>query len=156
VGYTDLVRRLGHHRWFARLGRALVPLDRAVQRASRGRWSVVGRSVLPELLLTTTGRRSGVPRTVPLLYARDGDSWVVTASNWGQATHPAWSANLLAQPLASISIDGRSTEVRAELADGAERERLWPLLTSVWPAYDSYATRTAREIRVFRLSPVAG
>ncbi len=154
MGYADVIRRLGHQRWFARLGRALVPVDRAVQRASGGRWSVIGKGVVPELLLTTTGRRSGLPRDVPLLYARDGDDYVVTASNWGQAHHPAWSGNLLATPTAAVTLEGERIPVTAELLEGAERERVWSLVTKVWPAYDTYAARAGREIRVFRLSPV--
>jgi deazaflavin-dependent oxidoreductase (nitroreductase family) len=154
MAYADLIRRLGHQRWFARLGRALVPVDRAVQRASGGRWSVIGKGVVPELLLTTTGRRSGLPRDVPLLYARDGGDYVVTASNWGQAHHPAWSGNLLAMPTAAVTIEGERISVTAEMLEGAERERVWSLVTTVWPAYDTYAARAGREIRVFRLSPV--
>lgn len=156
VGYARAVARLGHQRWFARLGRAVVPLDRALHRASRGRWSLIGRGVVPQLLLTTIGRRSGQPREVPLLYARDGDALVVVASNWGQHQHPAWSANLIDNPLASVTLDGDSIPVLATLTEGGERERLWPLLTSVWPPYDTYAARSGRDLRVFLLRPVRG
>ncbi len=154
MGYAEAVARLGHQRWFASLGRAVVPLDRAVYRATQGRWTLIGRGVVPQLILTTTGRRSGQPRPVPLLYARDGEAFVVVASNWGQREHPAWSANLISNPLASITLDHDPIPVRATLAEGEERERLWPLLTSVWPAYDTYAARSGRDLRVFRLRPV--
>jgi deazaflavin-dependent oxidoreductase (nitroreductase family) len=154
MGYTALVQRLGHQRWFAAMGRRLTPLDRRVQRWTRGRWSVAGRQVLPELLLTTTGRRSGLPRTQPLLYVRDGEAYVVVGSNWGQAHHPAWSTNLLATPDAALSVDGQEVPVRATLVTGAERDRLWGLLARVWPAYDTYDRRAAgRELRMFSLSP---
>lgn len=155
MGYSDLIRRLGHRRWFARTGRALVPLDRWLTRTTSGRLSVLGKEVLPELLLTTTGRKSGQPREVVLLYAADGPNFVVTASNWGQAHHPAWSANLLADPRASVTRHGVRTPVTAKLAEGDERARVWTLVTSVWPAYDSYAARAGREIRVFVLRPDA-
>ncbi len=154
MGLLDLTRRLGHQPWFARVGRALVPLDRRIQRATGGRWGVMGRHVVPEFLLTTTGRTSGLPRSVPLLYARDGDAFVVIASNWGQAKHPAWSGNLLAQPRASVAYQGRDVDVIATLAEGEERERLWPKLIEVWPAYDTYAARSGRDLRVFRLEPM--
>jgi deazaflavin-dependent oxidoreductase (nitroreductase family) len=153
MGYADLILRLGHQRWFARVGRAMVPVDRALQKATGGRWSLVGKGVVPEMLLTTTGRTSGLQRSVPLLYARDGAAYVVVASNWGQEHHPAWSGNLLAQPRAVITVDGRAVDVLAEPADPAEKARVWPLVTAVWPAYDTYAARAGRDIRVFLLHP---
>ena len=75
-------------------------------------------------------------------------------SNWGQAEHPAWSGNLLADPAATITVDGRSVVVRAGLVEGPERDRLWPLLLQVWPAYREYDARADRTLRVFRLEPV--
>lgn len=152
--YTNVIRSLGHRPWFAAVGRTAVPVDRWLQRKTGGRITIIGRSALPTLLLTTQGRKSGLPRTVPLIYAPDGDSFVVTASNWGQQNHPAWSGNLLACDEATVSLDGREIPVRAALADGAERDRVWPLVTRVWPAYDTYVERSGRAIRVFVLTPV--
>ncbi|HVB26592.1 MAG TPA: nitroreductase/quinone reductase family protein [Mycobacteriales bacterium] len=149
--YEALLRRWGHRRWFAAVGRRLVPLDRLVVRASKGRLSTIGRHGLPTLILTTRGRRSGIERSVPLLFARDADAIIVTASNWGQPHHPAWSANLLAEPHATVEVDGARVPVRAQLVDDAERARLWDLVTTVWPAYDTYAARAGRDIRLFRL-----
>jgi len=152
--YTALLRRLGNQRWFAALGRRLTPLDRRLYRLTGGRWSVIGRHELPTLLITTTGRRSGLPRTQPLLYAVDGDGYVVIGSNWGQAHHPAWSANLLARPAARVTLGGREFDVRATLATGAERDRLWRLVQEIWPGYAAYAERAEhRELRIFRLVP---
>lgn len=153
--YTALVRRLGSQRWFAAVGRRLASLDRRLYRLSRGRWSVIGRKVLPSLLITTTGRKSGLPRTQPLLYAVDGDAYIVVGSNWGQAHHPAWSANLIAQPRARVTLLDREFDVHATLITGAEREPLWQLLQPIWPGYAAYAERAeGRQIRVFRLTPV--
>lgn len=154
MGYASFIQQLGHKPWFARLGRAMMPVDRALQRVTGGRWTMIGKGVMPEFLLTTTGRKTGQPRQVPLLYARDGDAFVVIASNWGQEHHPAWSANLLAEPKASVTHDGRDIDVIATLAEGAERERLWPLLTEVWPAYATYAERAGRDLRIFVLRPI--
>ena len=152
--YTNVIRSLGHHPWFATVGRAAVPIDRWLQRRTGGRITVIGRSALPTLLLTTRGRKSGLPRTVPLLYAPDGDGFVVTASNWGQQIHPAWSANLLASADATVLLSGgREIPVRATLAEGPERDRVWALVTRVWPAYDTYVVRSGRAIRVFLLTP---
>ncbi len=150
---TRTLQTLGHRRWFAALGRTIVPLDRWLFRRSDGRWAVLGRARLPCLLLTTTGRRSGEPRQQPLLYAPDGDGYVVVGSNWGQQHHPAWSANLLANPEATVRVGDRVVPVRAALARGAERERLWALLVGLWPAYETYRERAGRDLRVFRLSP---
>jgi deazaflavin-dependent oxidoreductase (nitroreductase family) len=152
--YTSVVQWLGHRGWFARLGRQLVPLDRWLLRRTKGRWSAAGRHGLPSLLLTTTGRVSGEPRTQPLLYGTDGDGFVVVGSNWGQQKHPAWSGNLLANPDAVVRIGDREVPVRGVLATGAERERLWCNVLAMWPAYATYEQRAAgRDLRVFRLEP---
>jgi deazaflavin-dependent oxidoreductase (nitroreductase family) len=100
------------------------------------------------LLLTTTGRKSGEERTTPLIHRADGDSWVIVASKGGAPEHPGWYQNLEADPEATIQVKGDVIPVRAEIAEGAERERLWRLMTEVWPDYDSYQERTDREIPV--------
>ena len=147
------IQWLGHKRAFAAVGRRMVPVDRWIQRVTRGRFTVIGRHGLPSLLLTTTGRRTGAPRTQPLVYAPDGDGYVVIGSNWGQPHHPLWTENLLAHPQASVTVAGAEVAVRATLASGTERDRLWRLLLRQWPAYATYERRAApRELRVFRLS----
>jgi deazaflavin-dependent oxidoreductase (nitroreductase family) len=152
-GYTELLRRAGRQRWFAALGPRIVPLDRWIQRRSGGRVTLSGRPGLPQVLLTTAGSKSGRPRTVPVLAARDGDSWVAVASNWGQKRHPAWSGNLLANRLAVVTVGKVEVPVRAVLAEGAERDRLWDLAVAVWPGYTDYAERSDRDLRIFRLVP---
>ncbi|MCP3782562.1 nitroreductase family deazaflavin-dependent oxidoreductase [Micromonospora sp. A3M-1-15] len=149
----SLTRRLGHQKWFAATMRLLVPADRLVGRLTKGR--VVAFGLVPSLVLTTTGRRSGKPRSNPLLYVPDGDAYVVIGSNWGQQHQPAWSLNLLAQPAAEVDVKGRRIPVRAEPISGEERERLFTRLVAEWPAYRTYVERAGgREIRVFRLVPV--
>ena len=148
---SSLARRLGGKRWFASVGRALVPLDRLVGKLTRGRLVSLNMNDLTTLMLTTTGRKTGRARTQPLLYARDGDAFVVVGSNWGQAHHPAWSANLLANPDALVLLGGKEIPVRAVRVEGPERDRLWELMRSVWPAYSTYEERAGRHIRVFRL-----
>ncbi|AEB43496.1 nitroreductase family deazaflavin-dependent oxidoreductase [Micromonospora maris] len=148
----SLTRRLGRHRWFGAAMRLLVPADRLVGRLTRGR--VVALGLVPSLIITTTGRRSGKPRSNPLLYVPDGTSYVVIGSNWGQTHQPAWSLNLLANPEAEVDVGGRRIPVRAELATGPERDRLWQLLLDEWPAYQAYVERSGgRQIRIFRLTP---
>jgi deazaflavin-dependent oxidoreductase (nitroreductase family) len=147
---ASAARRLGGTRLFALVGRAYVPIDRALGRISRGKLVALG--ALPSLLITTIGRTSGEARTNPLLYAEDGDALVVIGSNWGQTHHPAWSANLLAHPEATVALHGEQFSVRARLVDGAERERLRALLLEVWPSYAVYERRAGgRTLRIFRL-----
>jgi deazaflavin-dependent oxidoreductase (nitroreductase family) len=105
----------------------------------------------PVLLLTTTGRRSGRPWTVPLLYQTDGDRLVIIASNGGSPGHPAWLLNLRSQPDVSIQIGRETYQVTAVETAGEERERLWRRMTDVYKGYDRYARKTARQIPVVAL-----
>jgi deazaflavin-dependent oxidoreductase (nitroreductase family) len=104
------------------------------------------------LLLTTTGRSSGEPRTTPLIHRTDGDRWVVVASKGGAPANPAWYENLLADPHATIEVRGEEIPVVATTASGDERARLWSLMAQAWPAYDDYRRRTDREIPVVVLT----
>jgi deazaflavin-dependent oxidoreductase (nitroreductase family) len=100
------------------------------------------------LLLTSEGRKSGEPRTTPLIHRTDGERWIVVASKGGTPENPGWYENLEANPDASIQVKGEVIPVRASTAQGEERSRLWSLMTEVWPAYDEYQARTSREIPV--------
>jgi deazaflavin-dependent oxidoreductase (nitroreductase family) len=100
------------------------------------------------LLLTTTGRSSGEPRTTPLIHRTDGDRWVVVASKGGAPENPSWFENLQADPEATIQVQAETVPVRTTVAEGEERSRLWSLMTEVWPAYDEYQQKTDREIPV--------
>ncbi|HEX6121524.1 MAG TPA: nitroreductase/quinone reductase family protein [Ktedonobacterales bacterium] len=108
---------------------------------------------MPVLLLTTTGRKTGQPRTWPLSYLADGEALVIVASNAGQERHPAWYLNLLAEPRATVRIGGETRHVRAEVAMLAEQARLWPRLTQAEPLYAAYQRRTTRAIPVVLLWP---
>jgi deazaflavin-dependent oxidoreductase (nitroreductase family) len=100
------------------------------------------------LLLTTQGRTSGKERTTPLIHRSDGDRWVIVASKGGAPENPSWYENLTANPEAVIEVKGEKIPVLARTAEGEERERLWLLLSEVWPAYDDYQKRTERQIPV--------
>jgi deazaflavin-dependent oxidoreductase (nitroreductase family) len=104
------------------------------------------------LLLTTEGRRSGEPRTTPLIHRTDGEDWVVVASKGGAPEHPGWYENLRANPDATIQVLGESIPVRASDAEGPERARLWALMALAWPQYEDYQANTDREIPVVVLS----
>ncbi|WP_052666495.1 nitroreductase family deazaflavin-dependent oxidoreductase [Nitriliruptor alkaliphilus] len=149
------VQRIGRTRTFARIGSKLFHrLDGLVFRLSRGRY-IVSDLMLPVVMLTTTGRRSGQPRTVPIAAIPDGDSWLVVGSNFGQDHHPAWALNLLDDPRAVVQRRGRRHEVVAEALDEEQRREIWPHLTAYWPPFDVYIDRAGaagRDIRVFRLT----
>jgi len=140
-----------------RLGRVTVQwmtgMNNVAYRLSGGRVAGQIPSGAPICLLTTTGRRSGRLRTVPLVYVPDGDDLVVVASRGGMGSHPAWYLNLLADPGAAVQVGAATRRVRARDAGEAERERLWPTLTAAYPHFDAYQLRTLRRIPVVILSP---
>jgi deazaflavin-dependent oxidoreductase (nitroreductase family) len=151
---ASAIRRAGSTRWFAAIGRNVAPVaDRVLHKLSGGRLHIA-ESFLPTLLLIHTGRRTGARRETPLAYLCHGDALAVAASNWGQAHHPAWSENLLANPEARVELSGGGFPVSARLADESERGELWPRFLAMWPAYAAYAERAeSREIRLFVLEP---
>ena len=106
------------------------------------------------LLLTTTGRKSGKMRTIPLGYFEHDGGYITIGSNAGSASHPAWFRNLRNHPQATIQVKDRRLEVRAETAEGDERGRLWARLMEVAPGYANYAKRTNRQIPLVILRPV--
>ncbi len=132
--------------------RAAGKLNVPVYRLSKGRlFNKVGRA--PVLLLNTTGRRSGQPRTAPVVYLGDGENVVVIGSNAGNVNEPAWSYNLKANGDAEIEIGSKRSPVRARIAEGEEREQLWRRMNSTYAGFDDYAERTSRDIAVFVLEP---
>ena len=134
--------------WFIR---RLVPLDHRLMKRTNGRYTLFGPTSLPQLLLTTVGRKSGQPRTNPLSYLRDGDRLLLLGSNFGQTTHPAWSSNLLAHPDATVSLSGQAIAVSTTPLSGDERERALDKFFA-YPMYAAYRRRTDRNLRVFALT----
>ena len=107
------------------------------------------------LILTTTGRTSGEPRDTPLIYAEDGDRYVIVASNGGDPEHPGWYRNLEKEPEVELQVLGDVFPANARTAEGEERDRLWEKANEVWPHYREYQQRTDREIPVVVLERAA-
>jgi len=123
---------------------------KVLYRMSGGRvFAKLGRA--PMLLLTATGRKSGKPRTTPLLYVEDGDGFAVVASFGGAPEHPSWYRNLEKNPEATLQIKNRVISVTASTATPEEKKRLWPRLTAIYPDYDTYQKETTRDIPVVLL-----
>ena len=139
---------------FARVAPSVVPrLDRLVHRLTGGR-TTMSAGMVPTVILTTTGSRSGEPRTVPLACVPEGDVLYVVGSNFGRANHPAWSTNLIRTPQAKASFVGDDYNVVAHLLSPKDKAEMWPRLIDAWPAYDNYVERSGRDLRVFRLDRV--
>ncbi len=134
--------------------RALGRLNTPIYRLTRGRlMNKVGRA--PVLLLTSTGRRSGQPRTAPVVYGSDGENLIVISSNGGNHNQPGWAYNLKDHPDAEVEIGGERRPVRARVADGEERERVWRMMNEEYAGFDDYEANVTRDIAVFVLEPRA-
>ena len=107
-----------------------------------------GTGMCPTLLLSTTGRKSGATLTLPLIYGRSGDAYVVIASKGGAPAHPAWYVNLDANPAVGVQVKAERFTARARTATGAERAALWRMMVGVYHPYEKYQAATTREIPV--------
>lgn len=110
-----------------------------------------GLGLLPCLLLTTKGRKSGQARTTPLIYGEVGNDIIIIGSKGGSKTHTQWYFNLLANPAAEIQVGTEHFKVRARIAAGEERAKIWAHMLTIFPVYDDYRNRTEREIPVIVL-----
>jgi deazaflavin-dependent oxidoreductase (nitroreductase family) len=129
------------------------PIDRLLLPLSRGRVSF-SAFLYPTLMLTTIGARSGQPRRTPLIFLPDGERFVLIASNFGGERHPAWYYNLRANPVAQVTLRGRTRAFIAHEAGGVEREELWQRAVAYYPGYRAYQRRTGgRAIPIMVLAP---
>lgn len=141
VGYQYLVRLA------PRIDKVLIP-------RTNGRLSSAGIDTVG--LVTTTGAKSGLPRAQPLTLIDDAGGLLAIGSNYGRPMHPSWSANLLASPQCTVEFKAAPAQYRAELLAGDDRASAWATATDFYAGYELYRVRCApREIRVFRLRPVA-
>ncbi|MEU4731506.1 nitroreductase family deazaflavin-dependent oxidoreductase [Streptomyces sp. NPDC023588] len=150
---VKLMQKVSSTMLFAKVAPHVIPtLDKAVHRLTRGKVLLSAR-MLPGVILTAKGARTGEPRTTPLACMPEdgGSSWVLIGSNFGRPGHPAWTGNLLKHPDAHVSWRGRDIAVRARLLVGEERAAAWQAVLGFWPPYATYQARIEREIRLFRL-----
>jgi deazaflavin-dependent oxidoreductase (nitroreductase family) len=136
--------------------RILHRIDRPMYRLTRGRHTFANLvSGIPVVMLTTTGARSGRPRTVPVLGLPTADGLVVIASNFGQHQHPGWYHNLRANPEGSVTVDGQTRRFRAAEVESDRRGRIWGEALRVYPGWSQYERRASnRRIAVFVLEPM--
>lgn len=112
-----------------------------------------GPGILPTLLLTTTGRNSGEPRSLPLIYGEHEGSYVVIASKGGMPTHPLWYRNLEANPACTLQVGAKTVKGTARVAEGDERAEIWDMMAKIYPPYLDYQKATDREIPVVVIDP---
>lgn len=152
-----VLQRLGRTRAAAAASRRVVPaVDGWVGRATGGRWRP-SDVLFPTLVLEHVGRRSGRRFRTPLAYVRApelGWAYVLAATNFGQARHPAWSHNLRAATQAAVVVQGERVRTSVTPATPEEKALVWPRLVEVWPGFADYDARSGREIRVFLLRPL--
>lgn len=136
-------------RWVA--PRAMPPIERVIAVLS-GRSVQLSSLLVPSLILTTIGAKSGLPRDSVLMYTADGrGNAIVASTSFARDRHPAWTYNLLAHPHAEISVRGRRYAVRASLIEGDARELAWRRIEHQWPGYRAYERESGRTVRLFRL-----
>jgi deazaflavin-dependent oxidoreductase (nitroreductase family) len=161
-GTIDLVKRLVAA-FFSRVMRTrfaqryisphFAPVQQWLYRKTGNRFQI-SALLAPTLILWTTGAKSGERRETPLLcWPEPGGSFLISGSNWGKANHPAWTANLLADPKAEVTFKRATFPVQAVLLEGSERAAIWPVLEKQFPGYRQYEVTAGRPVRVFRLTP---
>ena len=150
---TPLAIRIGGISWLPRFLPQITWFDRMLHRLTGGRFTLLRLAGLPSMLLTVVGRKSGVPRSTPLLCVPQGDSFLVAGSNFGGPKLPVWVHNARVADVVTVTVDGTEREAVPRELSGAERDAAWSHMLKTWPNYAKYAQRTDRQIPVFRMEP---
>ncbi|WP_193610468.1 nitroreductase family deazaflavin-dependent oxidoreductase [Nocardioides lijunqiniae] len=151
---TPLAVRIGALSWMPRLLPQVVWTDTRLQRLTHGRVTILDVAGLPNLALTVLGRKSGIPRTTPLLCVPHDSGFLIAGSYFGGPKMPLWVNNLRATTTATIRFKGVEREVSWREVEGEERADLWQVMLRTWPNFAKYEERTSRVIPVFLLEPV--
>jgi deazaflavin-dependent oxidoreductase (nitroreductase family) len=147
------VSSFSRSRFFRAVGPTIMPPLEAVMRVlTRGRVQLSGLLV-PTLVLHSIGAKSGLERDSTLMFCPDGDTMLVTGSNFARENHPAWTANLLAHPDVAVSVRGRRIRVHAHRIADDELDDTWATIQRQWPNYRQYEVQAGRTLRIFRLVP---
>lgn len=149
---TPVAVRMGSIPWMPKLLPQIVYVDKLVQRGSRGRLTILDLAGLPNLMLTVTGRKTGLPRSTPLLCVPHGDALLVAGSYFGGPTEPLWVKNIEANPDVTVRFRAATSERTARYLEGDERAEAWAVMLRTWPNFAKYEERTDRRIKVFALT----
>ena len=151
---TPLAVRIGALPWMPKLLPQITWVDKLIQRLTGGRLSLLVIAGLPNLMLTVKGRKSGIPRSTPLLCVPYRDGNLIAGSNFGGQKAPVWVVNVRAADEVGVRVRNRSHRARPRELTGPEREAAWEHMVRTWPNYARYAERTDRLIPVFYLDPI--
>ena len=149
---TPVAVRIGAISWMPKLLPQIVFVDKLVQGGTRGRLTILDVAGLPNLLLTVTGRKSGMPRSTPLLCVPAPEAVLIAGSNFGGPKEPIWVKNLEANPDVTVRFRGRTSAMRGRLLEGDDRAAAWQAMLRTWPNFAKYEERTDRRIKVFELT----
>ncbi|TDD60279.1 nitroreductase family deazaflavin-dependent oxidoreductase [Kribbella antibiotica] len=149
---TPLAIKIGSLTWMPKFLPQITWLDKRIHRVTRGHWSILRMAGLPNLMLTVVGRKSGVPRSTPLLCVPYRNGYLIAGSNFGGSTAPVWVVNVRAADRVTVAVGAEQYEATAREITGEEREVVWEHMLKTWPNYARYAARTSRTIPVFFLS----
>ncbi|MFN2537164.1 MAG: nitroreductase family deazaflavin-dependent oxidoreductase [Mycobacteriales bacterium] len=150
---TPVAVQLGSISWMPKLLPQIVFVDKLIQHGTRGKLTILDVAGLPNIMLTVTGRKSGLPRSTPLLCVPHGDAILIAGSYFGGPKEPLWVRNMEADPDVTVRFKGKTSEMRARLLEGDERADAWQAMLKTWPNFAKYEERTDRHIKVFELSP---
>jgi deazaflavin-dependent oxidoreductase (nitroreductase family) len=150
---TPVAVRIGAISWMPKLLPQIVFVDKLIQGGTRGKVTILDVAGLPNLMLTVTGRKSGIPRSTPLLCVPYGDSILVAGSYFGGPKEPIWVKNLEANPDVTVRFAGRTSPMRGRLLEDDDRAAAWQAMLRTWPNFAKYEERTDRRIKVFALTP---
>jgi deazaflavin-dependent oxidoreductase (nitroreductase family) len=149
---TPIAVKIGAIPWLPRFLPQIMWVDKLIQRLTRGRLTLLDIAGLPNLMLTVTGRKSGIPRSTPLLCVPYSQDILVAGSNFGGPKQPIWVKNVEANPEVTVRFRGREAAMVARHVEGDERAAAWSHMVKTWPNFARYEQRTKRRIKVFLLT----
>jgi len=149
---TPVAISIGSIPWMPKLLPQIVFVDKLIQGGTRGRLTILDVAGLPNLMLTVTGRKSGIPRSTPLLCVPYGEAILIAGSYFGGPKEPMWVKNIEANPDVTVRFNGETSAMRARLIEGDERAKAWEAMLRTWPNFAKYEQRTDRRIKVFELT----